>query len=297
MTFAINIGMALFIGPLVAGIVRKMVRARVHSRQGPPIIQPFYDLFKLLGKEDLESSPSLLLRYAPLVAFAAILAAALLTPMGLRPPLGGYGDMIVFAYLITIAAVAVMMAGLICASPYSMVGASRELMMHLVVEPVLIICLVTATIKSGSLLMWDMAGWNYVNGLSISMVVAGIALFLALQAQVGKLPFDIPEAETEIMGGPFIELSGPKLALFQWAFFARQIVYASVLAAIFIPWGIKFIFPWNVAAHLLKIIVLIVLVGLIDVVNPRLKINQAMKYFFGVIAVALIAMVLALLGL
>ena len=147
MTFAINIGLALLIGPLLAGVVRKVVRARVHSRQGPPIVQPFYDLFKLLGKEDLESSPSLLLRYTPLVAFAAILVAALLTPMGLRPPLGGYADMIVFAYFISIAAVAVIMAGLLCASPYSMVGAGREIMMHLVVEPVLIICLVTAAVK------------------------------------------------------------------------------------------------------------------------------------------------------
>jgi len=296
MTFALNIGLALLMGPLLAGVVRKMVRARVHSRQGPPIVQPFYDLFKLLGKEDLESSPSLLLRYAPLVDFAAILAAALLTPMGLRAPLGGYGDMIVFAYFITIAAVAVIMVGLICASPYSMMGAGREIMMHLVVEPVLIICLVTAAIKSGSLLMWDMAAWNYVNGASISMIIAGVVLFLALQAQVGKLPFDIAEAETEIMGGPFVEISGPKLALFQWAFFARQIVYASVLVAIFIPWGLKFAFPWNAGAHLLKVIVVIVLVGLIDVVNPRLRIDQAMTYFFGVILVALVAMGFALIG-
>ncbi len=296
MTFAINIGLALLLGPLLAGVVRKMIRARVHSRQGPPIVQPFYDLFKLLGKEDLESGPGLVLRYAPMVAFAAILAAALLTPMGLRPPLGGYGDMIVFTYFITIAVVGVIMTGLTSASPYSMLGAGREIMMHLIVEPVLIICLVTAAIKCGSLLMWDMAASNYVNGPSISMVVAAVALFLALQAQIGKLPFDIPEAETEIMGGPFIELSGPKLALFQWAFFARQIVYASVLAAIFIPWGTGFALPWNIAAHLLKVIVIILLVGLIDVVNPRLRIDQAMTYFFGVIFVALVGMGFALIG-
>ncbi len=296
MTFAINIGLALLGGPLLAGVVRKMVKARVHSRQGPPIMQPFYDLFKLLGKEDLESSPSLVLRCAPMVALAAILAAALLTPMGLRPPLGGYGDMIVFAYFITIAAVMVVFVGLISASPYSMMGAGREIMMHLTVEPVLIICLVIAAIKSGSLLMWDMTAWNYVNGPAISMIVGGVALFLALQAQVGKIPFDIAEAETEIMGGPLVELSGPKLALFEWAFFARQIVYASVLAAIFIPWGTSFALPWNIGAHLLKITVIIVLIGLIDVVNPRLRVDQAMSYFFGVVFVALVGMAFALIG-
>jgi len=296
MGFAINIGLALLGGPLLAGVVRKMVKARVHSRQGPPIIQPFYDLFKLLGKEDLESSPSLVLRYAPMVALAAILAAALLTPMGLRPPLGGYGDMIVFTYFITIAAVMVIFAGLVSASPYSMMGAGREIMMHLVVEPVLIICLVIAAIKSSSLVMWDMAAWNYVNGPSISMIVGGVALLLALQAQIGKIPFDIAEAETEIMGGPLVELSGPKLALFEWAFFARQIVYASVLAAIFIPWGTGFALPWNIGAHLLKITVIILIIGLIDVVNPRLRIDQAMSYFFGVVFVALVGMAFALIG-
>ncbi len=296
MTFAINLGLALLIGPLLAGIVRKVVRARVHSRQGPPITQPFYDLLKLLGKEDLQSVPSLVVQYAPLVAFASVLVAALLTPMGMRAPLGQYGDMIVFAYFVTIAAVAVVMTGLACASPYSMIGAGREIMMHLVVEPVLIICLITAAIKAGSLLMWDMAAWNYLNGPAPSMVVTAVVLFLALQAQVGKLPFDIPEADQEIMGGPFIELSGPKLAMFQWAFFARQVVYASVLAVIFIPWGLGFAFPWNVGAHLLKVIVLIVLVGVIDVVNPRLRIDQAMSYFFWVIFVAIVAMALALIG-
>lgn len=296
MTFAINLGLALLIGPLLAGVVRKVVRARVHSRKGPPIVQPFYDLFKLLGKEDLQSVPSLVVHYAPLVAFASIMVAALLTPMGMRAPLGQYGDAIVFVYFITIAVLAVVMTGLACASPYSMIGAGREIMMHLVVEPVLIICLITAAIKAGSLLMWDMAAWNYVNGPAISMVAAAVALFLALQAQVGKLPFDIPEADQEIMGGPFIELSGPKLAMFQWAFFARQIVYASVLAVIFIPWGLTFVFPWNVGAHLLKVIVLIVLVGVIDVVNPRLRIDQAMSYFFGVIFVALVAVAFALVG-
>ncbi len=296
MTFAINIGLALLVGPLLAGVVRKVVRARVHSRQGPPIMQPFYDLFKLLGKEDLESSPSPVIRYAPLVAFAAILTAALLTPMGLRPPLSGYGDLIVFAYFVTIVGLAVVMVGLSSSSPYSMIGAGRELMMHLTVEPVLIICLVTAAIKASSLLMWDMAAWNYVNGSSISMIIAGVALFLALQAQVGKLPFDIPEAETEIMGGPFVEISGPKLALFQWAFFARQIVYSSVLVAIFIPWGLNFAFPWNLGAHLVKVAVVIIVVGLIDVVNPRLRIDQAMSYFFGVVFLAVVAMALALMG-
>jgi len=296
MTAAINIGLALLVGPLLAGLVRKYLRARLHSRQGPPVLQPFYDLFKLLGKEDLRSSTSPVVIYGPMVALAAALAAALLTPMGTQPPLGHYADMIVFAYLITIAAVATVMVGLSSPSPYSAVGAGREIMMHIVVEPVLIICLVTAAFKAEAFMMWDMAQWYHHHGPAASMIVAAVALLLALQAQIGKLPFDIAEADTEIMGGPFIELSGPRLALFQWASFARQIVYASVLAAIFIPWGVAFAFPFNILAHLATVVALIVLVGLIDVVNPRLRIEQAMAYFLAVIGLAIVALVLAIAG-
>jgi formate hydrogenlyase subunit 4 len=297
MTFAINLAMALLIGPLFAGIIRKVVRARVHSRQGPPIWQPFYDLFKLLGKEDLRSSSSPIALYGPMVALAAVLVAALLTPMGLVPPLSGYGDMIVFAYFVTIVAVAAVMVGLSSASPYSAVGAGREIMMHIVVEPVLIISLVTAAVKAKSFMMWDMATWYQDHWPAASMIVAGVALLIALQAQVGKLPFDVVEAEQEIMGGPFVELSGPRLALFHWASFARQIVYASVLVAIFVPWGIAFAFPFNLLAHLLKLGAVIVIIGLVDVVNPRLRIDQAMVYFSVVIILGLIGLGLAIAGL
>jgi len=81
-----------------------------------------------------------------------------------------------------------------------------------------------------------MAEGATAGGMSISMVIATIAMLMAMQAQIGKQPFDIAEAETEVMGGAFIELSGPRLAC-SVASFARQIVYASMLAAIFIPWG------------------------------------------------------------
>jgi len=297
MSAAISIGLALLGGPLLAGVVRKHLRARLHSRQGPPVLQPFYDLFKLLGKEELRSSPSPVAAYGPMVALAAALAAALLVPMGMRPVLEHYGDMIVFAYFITVAAVVTVLVGLSSASPYSVIGAGREIVMHIVVEPVMIICLVTAALKSESLMMWSMSEWQHLHGPTASMIVAAVALFLALQAQVGKVPFDIAEAEQEVMGGSFVELSGPRLALFQWASFARQIVYASVLAAIFIPWGIGLVFPLNVLAHLVSVVALIGLVGLVDVVNPRVRLEQAMRYFVGVMCVALIGLVLALMGL
>jgi len=121
-------------------------------------------------------------------------------------------------------------------------------------------------------------------------------MLMAMQAQIGKQPFDIAEAETEVMGGAFVELSGPRLALFQWASFARQIVYASMLAAIFIPWGIDLAPPWNLGAHLLKLLGVYVLVGIVDVVHPRIRVEQAIKFFVIIIVLSLIGLGLAIGG-
>ncbi len=296
MTYAVNLIVALFFGPLLAGIVRKHVRARLHSREGPPIWQPFYDLLKLLGKDDLRSSNSAVVEYAPIVVLGATLTTALLTPMGTQPPLSEHGDLIVFVHMITLSVVATILVGLSSPSPFSLMGAARETMLHIVTEPVLIICLVTAAVNAQSIVIWTMAEQNLQSGMPPSMIVAAIALLIALQAQIGKIPFDIADAETEIMGGPFVEISGPRLALFQWATMAKQMVYASILVAVFLPWGNQLAYPLSLLIHMLKVCAIVGIVGLIDVVNPRLRVEQAMKFFVFVIALALIGLGLAVVG-
>jgi formate hydrogenlyase subunit 4 len=294
-TYAINLAVPLLLAPLVEGIIRKL-RAKIHSRQGPPVTQPYRDILKLLVKEDLEGASNWMVRIAPALGLAAVLVAALLAPMGFRPPMAEGGDMIAFVYVAGLSTVAVILGGMASASPYAYLGAGREMMMHMIVEPVLLIGLLAAAVKCGSLQMWPMAIWNAANGPALSLTIAGVAVFLAVQAQVGKLPFDIPEADSELMGGPYIEMSGPKLALFRWAFSAKLVVFGSVLVAIFVPWGATFPLPLAVLAHVAKLLVLAVLVCLVDVVNPRLRIDQALVYYFGVIFVAITGLAFALIG-
>jgi formate hydrogenlyase subunit 4 len=129
------------------------------------------------------------------------------------------------------------------------------------------------------------------------MILAALFLFLALQAQVGKLPFDIPEAEQEIMGGTFIEQSGPTYALLRWSMMAKQIVFCSVFCQVFIPWPMMGHIAWDVLIHLVKVFVLVLILALIDVVNPRLRIDQSVRYYLCLGFVSLSAMVLALAGL
>jgi formate hydrogenlyase subunit 4 len=176
----VNGGLALLLSPLLEGIMRKL-RARIHSRIGPPIVQPYYDLLKLLGKEDLKAGDPWL-SFAPILALASTLTASLLIPLGGEPPLGWAGDLLVFLYLVGLSAVAVVFMGMGSWSPYGFLGSAREMMIYLIVEPVLFISLITAAAHARSLRLYDLVLWNHAMGPRLSMVIAAIAFFLALQA-------------------------------------------------------------------------------------------------------------------
>jgi formate hydrogenlyase subunit 4 len=301
MTFIIgisvlNLFIALGLSPLFEGVARKL-RATVHSRIGPPVIQPYYDLLKLLGKEQIQPSGMYLARLAPWVCFSIIATAALLVPMGtINAPLGAFGDSILFIYIITLVAVTLIITATASESPFAFVGASREMMMHLTVEPVLVITLLTAAVNAHSFVMGDMVNWYYFNGPSLSMIAATIFLFLALQAQVGKLPFDIAEADQEVMGGPFIEQSGPQYALLRWMMMAKQIIFASLFVQVFIPWPRTGNLAFDVIIHLAKVLVLVIIIGVIDVVNPRLRIDQSIKYYLILAFLSLSGIAFAVIG-
>ena len=293
----LNLALVVGLAPLAEGVVRR-VRAIVHSRKGPPLIQPYLDLAKLLVKEDLApTAAGLVWRMAPALCLGALLMAALFIPLGPPPPLASSGDVIAFIYFIALSGTAIMLGAFASGNPYAYVGASREMMMMLSVEPVMVIALVTAAVKAHSLRFPDLVGSYAAAGPSVSMVVAGIAFLLALQAQVGKLPFDIAEAEQEIMDGPFIERSGPGLALFKLASYVRVLVFGSVLVQVFAPWPRLGLWPADLALNFAKVGVLVLLIGLVNAVNPRLRIDQSMAYFSRVVVfVAVAGLVFASVG-
>lgn len=284
----------LLVSPLLEGVLRKL-KALVHSRIGPPLAQPYWDLLKLLGKDDLRSPHSFLGPLPALASLAATLAAGLLIPLWGAAPFAG-GDMILFIYLMGLASACVMLSGMDSGSPYAFVGSAREMMTAFVVEPVLFLALVTLALKTHSFRFAEMALQQQIAGPSLSLIIAGAALFLAIQAQLGKLPFDIPEAEGELMGGPFIETSGPTYALFRWGFLARQVIFTLMLVQLFFPWPAGLAALPTFLIQTAKILAIIVLVGVVDAVNPRLRIDQSIVYYFGVILAALVGLVFAIVG-
>ena len=291
----LNVVLALFLAPLCEGIMRKL-RARIHSRIGPPITQPYWDLLKLMGKEDLRSTGGVVYASLPALTLGSLLLLATLIPMGTAAPLAFAGDMIVVLYVAAMSGVLIMLTGFASASPYASIGSSREMMMLLSVEPILAIALSVGAFKARTLALGGIIKWQVQNGPSISMAIGGVAFFLALQGMAGKLPFDIAEADQEIMGGSLVEQSGPRLALFRWAIWTKQLVLAFLLIEVFFPWP-RFGFPLlDLAITMVKVLVVLTLVAVIDVVNPRLRIDQAMGYFMRVAVSSLAALAFAVIG-
>jgi formate hydrogenlyase subunit 4 len=296
-TGAVNVGLTLLLAPLAEGILRK-VTARIQSRQGPPLIQPYLDLLKLLGKEDIESGTSpRLQRLAATLALASVLGVALLVPMGGRAPLGGQADAIALVYLLAFCGISTLLGAMAAGSTYSLIGMSREMMAMMTLEPVLGIAVIVGAIHTGSLRLDPVLAGSVYAGTGVpwaGLVMLGVGLF-SLQAFLGRLPFDVAEAETEIMEGPLIEYSGPKLALFKYAQMAKIVVYAALFVGLFVPWG-SGIYAVDLVLFLGKVLVLTLLVTLVAATHARFRIDQAMKYYLGLMAVSLAALVLALWG-
>ncbi|MBN2467870.1 MAG: NADH-quinone oxidoreductase subunit H [Deltaproteobacteria bacterium] len=291
----VNLLLVIIVAPFYEGVIRKL-KAVVHSRKGPPLRQPYLDLLKLLGKERLEVGGNPLFSFAPVLTFGSVLVAALLTPMGASPPLGFAGDLIVLVYFLALASVGIMLGGTSTGNPYGALGTAREMMLAMVVEIIVVGSLIVAVIHSHSFDLMHISSWYRESGPVLSMVIAAIPFFLVLQVQLGKLPFDIPDADQEIMGGPFIEAGGPSLALYKWSYFAKQIILASLFLEVFIPWPKTGVIPVDILINLVKVLVVIALVGVIDAVNPRIRIDQAVRYFIGIWVVLVFAIAFALIG-
>ncbi len=295
---AINVVLALGLAPLFEGILRK-ITARIQSRQGPPILQPYFDLLKLLGKEDIESGQSpRMQRFAALLSLATVLTVAVQVPMGGQAPLGGQSDVILLIYLLTLSGISTLLAALAAGSTYSLIGMSREMMAMMTLEPLLAVAIVIGAVHTGTLrLNQVLNGSVYTSGVFpvAGLIILGIILF-ALQAFVGRMPFDTAEAETEIMEGPMIEYSGPKLALFKYARMVKLFVYTALFVALFVPWGQTGFYPLDVIIFLVKVTVLVLLVTLVAATHARYRIDQAIRYYAGLFGLALVALVFAVSG-
>ncbi|MES0341098.1 MAG: complex I subunit 1 family protein [Candidatus Humimicrobiaceae bacterium] len=289
------------IGLLASWIDRK-VTAKVQYRVGPPLLQPLIDIVKLLGKETLipAGSSKITFLMAPVIGLAGvILVSTLLWINNIYPAKSFLGDLIVVLYLLVIPSISIIMGGFASRNPLASLGASREMKLILSYELPFILAVLVTVIKSGfTFRLGEILTFQAQNGAFVGSWSGTLALIVAIicmQAKLALVPFDIPEAETEIVGGPLIEYSGSALAIYRLMKNMLMFTVPFFLIIIFIG-GLR-LDGIHLLYGVLKYIGLVALMTVIRNTNPRVRIDQAVKFFWGpVTIIAIIAIILALLG-
>lgn len=286
---------------LVFQWVDRKVSARLQWRTGPPFFQPFYDIIKLFGKElivpRISSQTGFLL--APLIGFAGVaLVSTILWLTNLDPTRTFVGDLIVVFYLLILPSLAIVWGGTSSGNPFSAIGASREMKLILGYELPFIISVLVVSFKLHTLSLGNIILIQQAEGLvigNISVILAFLVALVCAPAKLGLPPFDMAEADTELMEGAILEYSGVALGLIKLTQAMSFFVLTVFLAIVFLgglPLGGVHLL-WS----LLKVLALAVVFILIKNTNPRLRIDTAMKFFWGPMTLlAVFAMVLAYLG-
>jgi NADH-quinone oxidoreductase subunit H len=286
---------------LLATWVDRKVTARVHWRVGPPWYQPFADTAKLLGKEvvipaEARKTGFLLM---PVVGLAAAtLASTILWMVNLYPRTSFIGDSIVVLYIMTIPAVSMIIGASASGNPLGIVGAAREMKLLFAYELPLVLAMLTTVYKAGSFSFDKILGYQDAHGImlgSVSGVIAFIVSIFCAQAKCTMLPFDIPEAETELAGGSHIEYSGAPLAVVRLNMAIMFFVVPVFIITMF--WGGVSFAGWRILTTILKYVAIVVIMVLIKNTNPRVRIDQAVRFFWGpMLVLSVVALILAVLG-
>ncbi|MCD6595540.1 NADH-quinone oxidoreductase subunit H [bacterium] len=291
---------ATIAGLLTAWFDRK-VTAKVQWRKGPPILQNFYDIFKLLIKEVTipdTANPTIFLLVPAIALSAASVATAMLGVVNMNWSYTFVGDLIVLWYIMSIPSIMIIIGASASGNPLSSIGASREMNQLIGYELPLVIILATIIFKVGSIGLGDILAYQSVNGpilYSISGVIACIVMIICLQAKLGLVPFDIPEAETELGAGAFMEYSGVALGAFKLT--KAILLYTSPIFIITLFWGGIHIHGLGILWAILKYVLFIALFTLIRNTNPRLRIDQSVRFFWITMTIlALIAFILMSIG-
>ncbi len=305
----------IFFGLIYKGIDRKL-SAHMQGRIGPPIRQPFRDVVKLFTKENIvpDNAITWVFNWAPLIGLIGTISILLYIPLGsINPIAEGSGDLILILYLLMIPSLAMVIGGFASGSTYATIGAQREMATMIAYEFPLAIIIIT--------IAWILKtiNVNATNVFSLSFIAANplwgnfgilgfigfIILFLVLMivtpAELSKIPFDSPEAETEIAGGLLTEYSGRNLGIFYLTDAVKTVVMASIIVALFFPYNISGLLGFNnipalavdFIFYLVKVLIIILFsVTLIRVAIARLKIDQIVgTYWLWITLIGLVGLI------
>ena len=315
------------VGLFLAGVDRKIV-AKMQKRVGPPVLQPFYDFFKLCGKETIVPAAANkgMFLAAPLVGLASLIVLQMFIPVFSFSAFSTMADVIVILYLLLIPALSMILGGAASGSPYAGVGLSREMVTVIACELPLVLVLLAIAKAVGNatgtglvfsmseIIRYQLASGSLIG--KVSMIPAAIAFLLIIPGETGSHPFDTAEAETEICEGLLAEYSGAPLAVYKLSHSIKVLTLESLFVALFlggIGGGIRTLvgsFGLSAAVTgmisgllgaivlvLICIVITILFISLVHAITARLKIEQVFKYYWTVVTgLALLSLVLAWYG-
>ncbi|HEX7053570.1 MAG TPA: NADH-quinone oxidoreductase subunit H [Burkholderiales bacterium] len=240
----LQMALALALAPLLTGYVRKL-KAHLLRRQGPPLLQPYRDLLRLLRKEVvLAHSASWVFRVAPYLVFATTWVAVSLVPTFATGLVFSYAaDLIAIVALLGSARFVLALAGLDVGTSFGGIGASREMMIASLAEPAMLMVAFTLSLMAGSTQLSSVAAYMHGPevGIRVSLALALVGLIMVAIAENARIPIDNPATHLELTmvhEAMILEYSGRHLALIEAASFLKLLLYVSVIACVFFPWGI-----------------------------------------------------------
>ena len=299
-----QMALVLLMAPLLTGLVRK-VKARLLRRQGPPVLQPYRDLLRLLRKEVvLAHGASWLFRVTPYLVFAATWVAAALVPtfaMGLH--FSWSADLIAITALIGSARFFLALAGMDVGTSFGGIGSSREVMIASLAEPAMIMITFTLALIAGSTQLSYIAAFmlSPEAGLSVSLGLALVALIIVAIAENARVPVDNPATHLELTmvhEAMVLEYSGRHLAMIEFAAALKLLLYVSFIACIFVPWGLAGAgagpgaFAVGVLAYLAKLGIGALLLGLFETAIAKMRVFRVPEFLGGAFMLGLLASLL-----
>jgi formate hydrogenlyase subunit 4 len=270
--------LALLLAPGLVGLIR-WFKARLQGRRGAPPWQPYFELRKLFGKEVVMSSnASWLFRAAPYLIFGSTVAVTLIIPLLAAPlPFDAAADLIAVVYLLLLGTFFLALAGLDPGTAFGGMGASREMTIAAIAEPTIALAIFGLAIAAGSTNLGRIVTAILAEPAAIirpGNILAFGALFIVTLAETGRLPVDNPATHLEltmIHEAMVLEYSGRYLALIEWAAALRLLIFLSLLANLFVPWGVatSLTLPALVVALVAWVLKLVLLGGIIAVLETR----------------------------
>jgi formate hydrogenlyase subunit 4 len=293
---------ALALAPGLVGTIR-LIKARLQNRRGPSVWQPYRELRKLFAKTVIVSAnASWIFRVAPFVVFASTVAVTFMLPLlVVSPARVGIGDLLVVVYLLLLGTFFLALAGLDPGSAFGGMGASRAMTIAALAEPAIALAIFSLALGAGSTNLGQIVARTLIDpatALAPGHLLAFAALFIVALAETGRLPVDNPATHLEltmIHEALILEYSGRYLALLQWAAALKLLVFLSLLANLFVPWGVALsLTPGALAVAasslLLKLLALAAVVAVVEVHVGKLRL-------FRVPELLSVSLVLALLAL